>query len=149
MLQRKLNQVLQAVYPVKNVVHGFARGRAIVTNARMHVRARHILNINLKDSFPSVNFGRVRGMFLAKPYQLPEPVATVLAQLCTHKNSLAQGAPTSPVVSNMVCARLDSHLKKLARENGCIFSRYADDLAQYRTLLPGRSAAAGLAAPIL
>src|SRR5699024_2066569 len=94
----------------------------------IHVRSRFILNIDLKDFFPSINFGRVRGVFLAKPYNCTKEVATVLAQICCYNNQLPQGSPASPIVSNMICARLDSHLYKLAKKNHCYYSRYADDI---------------------
>ncbi len=69
-IQQKLNQVLQAVYQVKPSVHGFVQDKNIVTNAKAHVKKRYILNLDLEDFFPSVNFGRVRGMFMAIPYHL-------------------------------------------------------------------------------
>lgn len=128
-LQRKLNQVLQAVYAPRDCVHGFVKERNIVTNAKSHVRKRYVLNIDLADFFPSINFGRVRGMFMARPYQLPDKVATVLAQICCNDNELPQGAPTSPVVANMICARLDNELRRFAQSCRCAFSRYADDLS--------------------
>lgn len=128
LIQRKLNQVLQSVYPAKDYVHGFVRGSDIVSNAKMHRRRRYVLNVDLANFFPSINFGRVRGMFMAVPYLRNAEVATVLAQICCFDNQLPQGAPSSPIVSNMICARLDSHLKRLARENHCYYTRYADDL---------------------
>jgi RNA-directed DNA polymerase len=69
-IQRKLNQVLQAVYEIKPSVHGFVMGKNIVTNAQAHAKKRYVFNIDLKDFFPSINFGRVRGMFMATPYGL-------------------------------------------------------------------------------
>ncbi len=65
---------------------------------------------------------------MAKPYRLPPDVATVLSRICCYCGTLPQGAPTSPVVSNMICARLDSELKQLAIAHRCKYSRYADDI---------------------
>lgn len=127
-LQRKLNSILQNVYKMKPSVHGFLNNRSIITNARIHVNKEFVLNIDLLNFFPSINFGRVYGMFKAKPYGLPEKIAAVLAKLCCFNNQLPQGAPTSPIVSNMVCARLDGQLEKLARKYDCIYTRYADDI---------------------
>jgi RNA-directed DNA polymerase len=101
-IQRKLNQVLQCVYQHKASVHGFVCDRSIVTNASRHGRKRFVFNVDLNDFFPSINFGRVRGMFMASPYMLDPAVATVLAQICCFDNQLPQGAPTSPIVSNMI-----------------------------------------------
>lgn len=127
-VQQKLNQILQAVYYTKASVHGFSKGKNIVTNTRMHSRQRYVLNVDLKDFFPSINFGRVRGLFMAKPYGLDPAVATVLAQICCYKGALPQGAPTSPIVSNMICGKMDTQLRLLAKQHRCMYTRYADDI---------------------
>lgn len=130
-IQSKLNQVLNCVYVPRACVHGFVQGRSIVTNAEAHLAEkprRYVFNVDLADFFPSINFGRVRGMFLAPPYNLSAVVATTLAQICCANNQLPQGAPTSPIIANMICARLDSELIRLAKQHRCFYTRYADDL---------------------
>lgn len=127
-LQHKLNCVLQLVYKPKAPVHGFVTERSILTNARVHTGKRFVLNVDLRDFFPSINFGRVRGVFLSQPYGLDAAAATILAQICCVNNQLPQGAPTSPTVSNMVCARMDGEFQALAASLGCHYTRYADDL---------------------
>src|SRR5713101_2934174 len=57
-VQRRLNQVIQAVFVPKAPVHGFTRRRSITTNATLHLRKRLVLNIDLQDFFPSIHFGR-------------------------------------------------------------------------------------------
>lgn len=113
----------------KTCAHGFARGRNIASNAEEHVHHRIVLNIDLSDFFPTINFGRVRGVFMAQPFGASPKVATLLAQICCHEGSLPQGAPTSPVVSNMICFRMDAQLMRLAKEHGCFYTRYADDIS--------------------
>ena len=120
LIQRRLAEVLQNTYKPKPVVYGFVPGKNIVDNAKMHKKKNWVLNIDLEDFFSSINFGRVRGMFIGKPYNLPASVATVLAQICIYKNQLPQGAPTSPVVSNMICAKMDSELQDLDGISGVI-----------------------------
>ena len=127
-LQQKLAYVLCLIYQPKVSVHGFIDNRSILTNAKIHIKKNNVLNLDIKDFFPCINFGRVRGLFIAKPYDLPDSVATVLAQICCFDNQLPQGAPTSPIVSNMICSRLDSQLRILARDNRCNYTRYADDI---------------------
>jgi RNA-directed DNA polymerase len=127
-VQRKLADVLNVVYAPKPPAHGFVVQRCVVTNARPHIRRRFVFNIDLQDFFPSINFGRVRGMFMAPPYRLNSEVATLLAQICSFRNTLPQGAPTSPVVSNMICARMDGELQRLANRHRCRYSRYCDDI---------------------
>jgi RNA-directed DNA polymerase len=112
----------------KSSTHGFIRGKSIVTNGKEHVGKKHVLNLDLKDFFPSINFGRVRGLLMAKPYQCTPHVATIIAQICCHDNQLPQGSPTSPIISNMICAKLDTQFQRLAKKYRCFYTRYADDI---------------------
>jgi RNA-directed DNA polymerase len=127
-IQRRLADYLQDRVGLRQPAQGFVRKRSIVTNAQLHVHHRAVFNIDLKDFFPTINFGRVRGLFMADPFKASPDVATILAQICCHEGSLPQGAPTSPVVSNLICWRLDAQLQRLARNHDCVYTRYADDI---------------------
>lgn len=56
------------------------------------------------------------------------PAATVLAQLCVHNGKMPQGAPTSPVLSNIIASALDKTLVRLAGKYRMRYTRYADDI---------------------
>ncbi|MDP8215824.1 MAG: reverse transcriptase domain-containing protein [Candidatus Kaelpia imicola] len=127
-IQNRLNFILQNIYTPKSYVHGFVKKRSILTNARNHVSKSFVGNIDLKDFFPSINFGRVRGVFIAAPFEFNNKVATALARIACFDNYLPQGAPTSPIISNLICVKLDSRLSQLARKYDCFYTRYADDL---------------------
>ncbi len=127
-VQQKLNQVLQSVYEAKPSAHGFVPEKSILSNAQPHARKKYVLNLDLKDFFPSINFGRVRGLFMGYPYYRNHEVATTLAQICCFNGYLPQGAPTSPVVSNMICAKLDAQLQRVAKKYRGTYTRYADDI---------------------
>lgn len=109
--------------------HGFRPDLDIATNAAPHVRRRWVFNIDLEDFFPSINFGRVRGYFIKnRHFALDETSATIIAQICCWNNELPQGAPTSPVISNLIASNLDISLNRFARRNRCTYTRYADDI---------------------
>lgn len=127
-IQRNLNKVLQEAYKYRKPVHGFIYKRSIISNAYKHVNKRWVLNIDLKDFFPTISFQRIRGMFISRPYLIGENAATVLAQICCCDGTLPQGAPTSPIISNMICSKLDSELNRMAVQYQCVYTRYADDL---------------------
>jgi RNA-directed DNA polymerase len=127
-IQRKLLALLEELYRPSPRVMGFVKGRGIRQNASMHLGKRLILNIDLENYFPSIHFGRVRGRLLAAPYSLTNDIATTIAKLCTLDEQLPIGAPTSPILANMVSSSLDGELTRLAREHGCFYSRYADDI---------------------
>ncbi|MBK9402195.1 MAG: RNA-directed DNA polymerase [Bacteroidetes bacterium] len=44
------------------------------------------------------------------------------------KNVLPQGAPSSPVITNIICQKLDLRLSGVAKRFGLRYSRYADDI---------------------
>ncbi len=107
-LQRNLSVLLQDCVDEINVsrnrkdrtAHGFKRGHSIITNARRHRHRRWVFNLDLEDFFPSINFGRVRGFLIKnRDFELHERVATAIAQIACHENSLPQGSPCSPVIS--------------------------------------------------
>lgn len=127
-IQKNLNKVFQEVYKHRKPVHGFIYRRSIISNAYKHVNKRWVLNIDLKDFFPTINFQRIRGMFISRPYLVGESAATVLAQTCCCDGTLPQGAPTSPIISNMICSKLDNELNRMAQQYQCVYTRYADDL---------------------
>lgn len=120
---------LEGVQRKCTLSHGFRPDLGISTNAAPHVRRRWVFNTDLEDFFPSINFGRVRGYFIKnKHFGLDEASATILAQICCWRNELPQGAPTSPVISNLLASTLDVALNRLARRERCTYTRYADDI---------------------
>lgn len=131
LIQQKLNSILQHVFHSKRKpsVHGYVFERSIITNARCHSGRRYVFNVDLEDFFPSITFWRIRGLFIAKPYTLNPAVADLIARICCLHLTLPQGAPTSPIISNMICARMDSELQRLAKSYRCFYTRYADDLS--------------------
>ena len=126
--QTRLAPYLKALHRPHPASQGFLAERSILTNAEAHVGQRLVLNVDLADFFPTINFGRIRGLFRAHPFYMGDAAATVCAQLCTYRNGLPQGAPTSPMLSNFIATGLDRRLHRLARENRCKYSRYADDI---------------------
>jgi RNA-directed DNA polymerase len=128
LFQHKLLSCLTAIVIPKSPVHGFTSRRSVATNAKQHVPSRLVLNIDLLDFFPSVHFGRVKGLFAKRPFNFPNEVATVLAQIFCVNGSLPQGASTSPIISNLICRGLDRDLEAFGRKNACVYTRYADDI---------------------
>jgi RNA-directed DNA polymerase len=135
-LQQKLYRVLQVMYWERPSAHGFIKKRSIKTNARQHTKKRYVLNLDLDTFFPSINFGRVRGLFMAEPYKVEASAATILAQIICHEGALPQGGVTSPIISNMICSKLDGALQVLAKNSKCIYSRYADDITFSTNMSP-------------
>jgi len=136
-IQRRLNYFLQAYYLwIKpKEVHGFVihphylgKYCNIVENAKVHTQKKHVLNIDLKDFFPSITAKQVKNIFTSSYFNYTEEIANALTLLVTYEGKLPTGAPTSPVISNFVCYQLDSDLINFCKDNQLAFTRYADDL---------------------
>lgn len=145
-VQRKiLHNILENI-PLSAQTHGFTKDKSIVTGAKSHTVSPFLLiNMDIENFFPTITFERVRGMFCAFGYS--PYISSLLAMLCTYcermpievkgktafvKTSsriLPQGSPASPMITNIICRRLDHKLSNLSSEYGCNFTRYADDLS--------------------
>ncbi|VVE05532.1 hypothetical protein PIN31009_02345 [Pandoraea iniqua] len=125
-----LSFLTERMTPLKPAVHGFVPHRSIVSNAKAHTsRKNHfVLNLDIEDFFPSITFFRVRGVLTSRPFNFSHQVATVIAHMCTLGGKLPQGAPTSPLLSNLVCRTMDRDMTDLARRNRATYTRYADDI---------------------
>ena len=113
-----------------NISHAFVKGKSFITNAQIHRNKRFVINVDLENFFDSFHFGRVRGYFMKnKNYQCSEEVATTIAQIACYEGKLPQGAPSSPIITNMICNIFDMRLLKLAKKYKLDYTRYADDLS--------------------
>lgn len=106
--------------------YGFERGSSIADNAKQHTGASALLCLDIDNFFPAIRIDRVTGIFRQAGY--PSNAASMLARLCTCDGRLPQGAPSSPKLANLVCRRMDRRLATLAKRNGLVYSRYADDM---------------------
>ena len=86
------------------------------------------MTIDLADFFPSISAKQIKNVFLSEPFYFDSQLATALTLLTTYEGKLPQGAPTSPVLSNFTCLKLDRELACWAAKNHINYSRYADDL---------------------
>lgn len=112
-----------------NISHGFEREKSIISNSEIHKNKRYVFNTDIKDFFTTIHFGRVKGYFMKnKKFKMQENIATIIAQLVCHEGILPQGAPTSPLISNLICNILDLRLLKVSKEFKLNYTRYADDL---------------------
>jgi hypothetical protein len=127
-LQFRMSGLLTKLYKPREPAKAFIEGLSIVDNAAPHCRKKYVFNIDLDSFFSSITFARVRGLLIAKPYSLLPETATVIAHLATVTGIMPQGAPSSPVISNMICASLDRDLHSLAQKNRATYTRYADDI---------------------
>ena len=120
-----LDNILTQKYTYDNIF-GFVPGRNAVQNAEYHFGARHLLNIDIKDFFPSIKLYQVSRVFYEFGYD--SEMSEILASICCRKGAVPQGAPTSPAIGNYVLRELDKKLADMSNDQDIKYSRYADDL---------------------
>ena len=128
MLQRCLNTALNIVFTPHYAAYGFVPNKNIAQNAQKHINRNYVFNVDLLDFFGSVQFRRVKTVLQLSPFNLNDKLAFLIANLCCYNDTLPQGAPTSPTLSNIVCQKLDRRLTKLSKKYYARYSRYADDI---------------------
>lgn len=118
---------------INDCVHGFIpksmnkdKVRGVLTNAAPHARHDWLINIDLKNFFHTVKLDKVKDYFSSLGYE--NEVVKTLTALCTYKSRLPQGAPTSPMLSNIIASTMDVMMLKYCNKRGIVYTRYADDL---------------------
>lgn len=120
-----LDNILKNI-SVSKFAMGFRDHKSIVDNAKVHLNKQCVINMDIKDFFPSISFEQVFRIFYYFGYT--KEVSFFLARICTFKGHLPQGAPTSPYLSNIIALKLDARLSALAKTYQADYTRYADDL---------------------
>ena len=131
-----VKEILDSLYEPAPCVMGFTACRSVVDNAKLHLGQNYVLNLDLKDFFPSIHQARVWKRLQLPPFNFTQEVANVVAGLCAirieedgeKKYVLPQGAPTSPILTNIICEKLDRRLSAIAAKHNLRYSRYADDM---------------------
>jgi len=138
-IQRVISELLQFLIPVHEAAYGFTKNKNVALNAQLHLGKQFVYNIDIKDFFHSFPRASVKMALLDIEFGLfkSERLAFLVAGLCTYNiasdaniehHVLPQGAPTSPVLTNILCLRLDRKLAGLAHRFNATYSRYADDI---------------------
>ena len=114
-----------------NAVHSFTSHRNTKTALQVHQQkhSRWFLKIDIKDYFTSITYEAMHEE-LIKNLSTRFTGLTDWLPYCFHNGVLPQGAPTSPILSNLYLLEFDhiltQELKKLDRD--FVYTRYADDI---------------------
>jgi retron-type reverse transcriptase len=125
-IQRRIAKKILLPAPLHDAANGYRRGRSIVSNACVHANRDFVFNVDIKDFFGTIRAKRVRALFTGLGVE--QRTASFLTKLCTYQGVLPQGAPTSPLIANLVCRLLDERLSAYCASYGWTYTRYCDDI---------------------
>ncbi|MEF3696120.1 reverse transcriptase family protein [Desulfolutivibrio sp.] len=151
-LQRWIAQRILKYIEPSSASFAYHPGSSPVMAAEEHCGCSWLMKVDIQDFFHSIAEGRVSKIFFSAGY--PRLLSFELARICTmqygsrkfeierngrwtkiphywnvQEGVLPQGAPTSPMLSNLVVRHLDNRLIDISKSHGVKFSRYSDDLA--------------------
>lgn len=126
-LQNWIKENILEKVNISGAAYGFVNNKNIIENAKLHLNQEMVLNIDLKDFFPSIGVRRIYYVY-NKLCGYNKNISYILTKISVYKGELPQGSPISPILSNIVTYKLDKRLKSLAIKNNINYSRYADDM---------------------
>jgi RNA-directed DNA polymerase len=134
-LQRFVMSNVLRRFPVHGSAMAYVSGKGISDNARIHRRNPIILKLDFENFFPSIrviDWKRFLDTYhptaVSKEDSLLVTYILFWGQKSGTPKCLSIGAPTSPMLSNILLFELDKQISRIATETGTIYTRYADDI---------------------
>jgi len=124
--QRWLADYLLSSLPIHHSCHSYKAGQSFITNAILHCNKKYVLNVDILDYFGSINNDSIKSTLTKCGLSLE--AISLIANLTSFNNSLPQGAPTSPVLSNAFLYDFDKEIHHITEKEHLIYSRYSDDI---------------------
>lgn len=125
-IQKIINGRVLSKIDFPSIVHGSVKKRSCITNAKAHQGNKYFFITDLRSFFPSIHFSIVYEELVRRGFS--PRVASHITRLVTYQKCVPQGAPTSPMIANMVFGPYDSQLIEICKEHGITYTRYIDDL---------------------
>ena len=126
-IQKRIADVLLIYMPVSRYAKAYRFGSSTLRNAKHHVGKQVVLKLDILHFFDSIRYSTVKDKVFPEEIYA-EPLRILLTMLCYYKDSLPQGAPSSPAITNIILYEFDEQLGQWCRERGIAYTRYCDDM---------------------
>jgi len=126
-IQRRIAQVLLVHMPVSSYATAYRYGGSTRRNAAPHVGQPVLFKLDIQHFFDRILYSSVKERAFP-PEIYAEPLRILLTMLCYHGQSLPQGAPSSPAISNIILFDFDQAVGAWCTGHGIRYTRYCDDM---------------------
>ena len=131
-LQNRLNKKFLSKQSLPTCVKGFKKGESYISYLKEHVGSKFFLRIDIANFFPSITSSLIKAELdiIVNGYTIEDKIKIIdlITNITTLNDCLPQGASTSPVLSNIVMARIDQRILKYCQLFNVKYTRYADDM---------------------
>lgn len=126
-IQRSIANNLLIYEEISPFATAYRPGGSALVNAKPHVGKPVLLKLDIRHFFEHIIYPVVKEkVFPAERYS--EANRVLLTLLCVYRDSLPQGAPSSPVISNIIMKDFDNVIGKWCLFRHITYTRYCDDM---------------------
>ena len=113
-------------------VKGFRKGESYYSFLSEHIGAKYYLRVDIESFFPSITDDCIKNelssLLVCNSSEEKGKLLDLVCDIVTLDGTLPQGACTSPMVSNLIMAKVDQRITIYCQVFGVRYTRYADDL---------------------
>lgn len=126
-VQKRIVEKLLVYEEVSPYASAYRYGASTVKNAYPHLNQNTILKLDIRHFFDHIIYPVVKEkVFVKEKYS--EKNRILLSILCLYNDALPQGAPTSPIISNIIMKDFDNMVGEWCKEKRIRYTRYCDDM---------------------
>lgn len=126
-IQRKINTWILQKYPFPSFIVGGIKGKTLGDHLELHLKKDIVVTLDIKGCFDSITNKQVYDVFVTLGAHTD--TAALATSLTTYKGLLPTGAPTSPLLANLVLLSLLVEVKEFVGRHGFDLSQFIDDSA--------------------
>ena len=126
-VQKRINYIILSTMNVSIYSKAYSFGDSPLRNAIPHLKQKLILKLDIRKYFDHVTYPLIKEKVF-KDDQFSESNRILLSLLCIYNESLPQGSPTSPAISNILLYDFDNVIGEWCRQRNFVYTRYCDDM---------------------
>ena len=126
-VQKSIADNILTQFPVSNYAKAYKVGGSVQQNAQPHIGKKKILKLDIEGFFDHILYSQVKNIVFCEE-KFAEPIRVLLTMLCYYKESLPQGAPTSPAITNIIMYDFDEKVGAFCATKNIAYTRYCDDM---------------------